>query len=421
VPLTNPREESLRLGGFYVPRFEIKVNGADLSAPVLRDVSQITYQDNIKKLDGFELVVNNWDSKRHDFVYLGSKEETLKNLKSDTEIGKRLRLFEPGAHRLEIYMGYESDLTLMVAGQVTSLSPNFSGSPTLAVSGLNELYQLRKKPHTDTWHRKTESRVAELIGQRRNRFPIPIVIDPNAKSREQEIETISQENMPDIDFLLQRARQIGYVVVLLEEVKAANGRRLKPRRLFFGPSNSPILQEALETATHTTVSSSRDVTFVLEWGKSLIDFKPTFSTADQVQSVTVRGWNQGGGSRIREVAHISDLNEFQDCYVFNLLAKSGEDSSNNRASVQVRQPVFTAAQAHQRARAILSEKLKELVTVTGTTIGLPDLRSGKRIQIKGLGLRLEGTYFVTETTHTIGDAGYTTKFSARLEAGGGQR
>ena len=45
------------------------------------------------------------------------------------------------------------------------------------------------------------------------------------------------------------------------------------------------------------------------------------------------------------------------------------------------------------------------------------------MQIEGLGARFSGTYFVTETTHTIGDSGYTTKFNARREDEGkeGQR
>jgi phage protein D len=55
------------------------------------------------------------------------------------------------------------------------------------------------------------------------------------------------------------------------------------------------------------------------------------------------------------------------------------------------------------------------VTAQGTTVGLPDLRAGQRVRIKGVGSHFSGTYFVTDTTHTITDAGYTTHFSARRE------
>jgi len=55
------------------------------------------------------------------------------------------------------------------------------------------------------------------------------------------------------------------------------------------------------------------------------------------------------------------------------------------------------------------------VTATGSCIGLPDLRAGQHVRIKGVGARFSGLYFVTETTHTINDQGYTTKFTACRE------
>ena len=49
-------------------------------------------------------------------------------------------------------------------------------------------------------------------------------------------------------------------------------------------------------------------------------------------------------------------------------------------------------------------------------MGLPDLRAGQKVRITKLGTRFSGTYFVIKTTHTLGDGGYTTKFTARREA-----
>jgi phage protein D len=58
-----------------------------------------------------------------------------------------------------------------------------------------------------------------------------------------------------------------------------------------------------------------------------------------------------------------------------------------------------------------------MVKASATTVGLPDLRAGRRVQIAGVGSRFSGTYFVTDTSHTIGDGGYTTRFNARRENG----
>ena len=55
-------DESIRQHGFYVPQFEVRIEGVGLPRDVLRDVVQVTYKDNIKEIDSFELTVNNWDA-----------------------------------------------------------------------------------------------------------------------------------------------------------------------------------------------------------------------------------------------------------------------------------------------------------------------------------------------------------------------
>ena len=45
---------------------------------------------------------------------------------------------------------------------------------------------------------------------------------------------------------------------------------MKPRRLYFGPSDAEQ-------------PGMREVTFELKWGISLIDFKPTLTTANQIK------------------------------------------------------------------------------------------------------------------------------------------
>ena len=65
-------------------------------------------------------------------------------------------------------------------------------------------------------------------------------------------------------------------------------------------------------------------------------------------------------------------------------------------------------------RATLARINNELVKATGSIVGLPDLRAGSQLQLSGLGLRFNGRYFVTATTHTIGTSGYVTQFECKL-------
>jgi uncharacterized protein len=394
-------DESKNQGDFYVPRFEIKIAGASLPRDVLRDVLQVTYKDNIKELDSFELSVSNWDAGKKEFKYVGS--ETPDSLKSNP----LHRLFDPCGHDVAVLMGYGGDLSLMLNGNFTTIEPNFpsSGGPTLTVRGLNILHKLRTKQHTYAWTDQRESEIAQNLAtltdsdpsqKGKKRFPLPVEIDQNALGSEQPIPYIAESNQYDIDFLLSLARRRGYVVFVKEE-EQERGRVTKPRRLYFGPSD----------ANHPGL---RVVTFELKWGISLIDFKPTLTTANQVKSVTVNGWNRKTRQPITGKASLDDPKLKLNRGLHEMLEKC--DAREERV---VDEPVFTQKQADERAKAILLERSKDLVKASGTCVGLPDLRAGQHVHIEGLGVRFSGEYFVTETTHTINDSGYITKFNARRE------
>src|SRR5215510_2814994 len=224
------REISLKQGDFYVPRFEIKIAGANLRLDVLRDVIQVTYKDSIKELDSFELTINNWDADKRDFKYVGSETKESLDEKEPKSYNPLHRLFQPCRHEVEVFMGYGGDLKLMLKGNFTTMEPSFpsSGGPTLTVRGLNVLHKLRTKQYSYAWTKKTESQIAKDLeklpdpgSKGKKRFPLPVEInerDPTVRD-EKPIEYVAQTNQYDIDFLLARARRVGYVVFIMKEEK----------------------------------------------------------------------------------------------------------------------------------------------------------------------------------------------------------
>src|SRR5262249_60189632 len=116
-PLTVPMA-AVRFGDFYVPRFEISAGGGSLSASVLRDVIQVTYNDSTTEIDSFDITVNNWDAERRRFKYVGSE----RTAQPDEDV---FRTFDPCAREFELKLGYGSDLTSIVKGTPTSLEPAF--------------------------------------------------------------------------------------------------------------------------------------------------------------------------------------------------------------------------------------------------------------------------------------------------------
>ena len=131
----------------------------------------------------------------------------------------------------------------------------------------------------------------------------------------------------------------------------------------------------------------------------------------------MRSHNRDTDELIRERVTLDDVSVNQD--LRSIIRASGPRASDrcaNREMVITNEPQHDAAAARRRASGVLTERLNQLVEATGTTVGLPDLRAGKNVNIIGLGARFSGRYFVTKTTHTLDSNGYRTKFTARREA-----
>jgi uncharacterized protein len=383
---------------FYVPSVEVYVRGKKLAANVINDILQVTYKDSINEIDSFNIDINNWDADKRTFKFAPA----LKDYEG---------IFDPGA-TIELWMGYVKNMRQMMRGQITALEPNFpeSGAPTLAVRGLNELHQFRTEQHTKSWldGTKTDTDIAkELCGLpiKKGQPGLGIAIETNPSANETADAFVFMSNQYDIVFLLERARRHGYEVYL----KDVKGKQT----LYFGLSesnaNSPVYQ--------------------LEWGKSLINFRPTLSTAKQVSTVEVRGWDRKANKVIDEKYTLQDLWKAQkkSQTEINRLTQIA-NAYGNRTEVITDKPVHTQKEAQQLARATLEHQSKTLIEGSGSTVGLPDLRSGVALEILGFGAQtdrdgnivgtgsdFDGEYFVTETTHTIGGGGYRTTFSARRE------
>jgi phage protein D len=387
---------------FYVPRLQVRAGGQNLNAEVIDDILQVTYKDSINEIDSFSLDINNWDADKRTFKFAPPLKDATQDF-SET--------FDPGAS-IELLMGYQNNMRSMMKGLITALEPNFSESaaPTLTVRGLNELHQFRREQHTFSWldAQKTDTDIAvELCGKpvTKGKPGLGVAIQTNPDPNEMADAFVFMNNQYDIVFLLERARRHGYEVYL----KNVNGKQT----LYFGLSESSGLAP----------------TYQLEWGKSLINFRPTLSTAKQVSEVTVRGWDRKSNKVIEETFKLEDLWKAQKKSKTEIARLSQiAKAYGNRTEVVTDKPVHTKKEAKQLARSILEDQHKKLIEGTGSTVGLPDLRAGCKVEILGFGVQsdasgkavgassdFDGEYYVTETTHTIGSGGYRTEFSARRE------
>ncbi len=391
---------------FYVPRFELKVGGRPMGAEVVDDILQVTYKDSVNEIDSFSIEVNNWDADDRKFKFAPPIKTSLVDFTG---------MFDPGT-KIELSMGYlnHKSMRRMMLGQITSLEPNFpeSAVPTLSIRGLNEIHQLRSEQHTYSWLKGdvTDTQIAVELGNKpvkKGQPGLGIKVISNPADNESPDEFVFMNNQYDIVFLLERARRHGYEVYLVEDENTGE------RKLYFGLSQN----------------KANAPTYRLEWGRSLINFRPTLSTAKQVSQVTVRGWDRKSNSKIEVNYTLQDLWKDQNkpkAEIDRLTQIS--KAYANRTEVVTKPPVHTVKEAKQRARAELENQSKRLIEASGSTIGLPDLRAGCNLQIIGFGIQtdasgtlqgqssdFDGEYYVTETTHTISTGGYRTDFSARRE------
>jgi len=368
---------------FYIPTFKVKLRGRVLEDDVVSDILQVSYRDNIKEIDSFEITINNWDADKRDFKYVDQN------------------LFDPGKE-LELWMGYHGqDLQLMIKGQITSLRPSFpsAGQPSLAISGLNVIHKFRTQEETFSYINKTDSEIAKIVG---DRLGITVNVNPD---KETPYEYVFQDNQYDIVFLMERARSVGYDLFVIE--KTEGGKTTS--ELYFGPSDKIKKVTTQLSFARYRIRSEKEAATLFP----LIDFKPELSTAQQVSEVTVKGWNPKTKKPISQTAKRSEIK------TKGVGAKGGqaaiEKSFSERKEIITDRPVNTDAEAKKLAIASLDMIAKEMVKGNGTTIGLPELRAGGVVEMDGMGVRFSGRYFLTATTHAIGDGGYTTNFECRRE------
>jgi phage protein D len=375
----------------YAPDFRLTLNGKVAAEP-RRDVLSVTYRDNVNEVDSFELSVNNWDAERGRPKY------------DPPSAPEYARVFAPGTE-VVLELGYVDELRVMTRGVVTAVDASWSegGAASLTVRGLNILHSLRRIEHTKSWQDTTDSAIAKELGAQPLSDTKPglgIAVRTNPRNEETH-PFVQMANQHDIVFLLERARTNDYEVVLHEPDATS-----KKPYITFGPSDvtTPVYR--------------------LEWGKSLVAFRYALDVSEQVGTMVVRGWNRRTNAELVGTAHWRDvITDADEVRRMDLLRAGFE----KRTHVEVDRPLRTPAEAKALALDLLRRRLKDMLQATGTTPGLPDLRAGRKVEIVGFEQRtrrdrptglpnlVEGEYFVTETTHTLGAGGYRTEFRARRE------
>ena len=386
-PIENPSViPGLPSCDYYAPNFKVIVDGKELDETTHGDILDLNVTMDIENLTSFDLTVNNWDDKSFDFKY------------SDTttfDIGKRV----------DIQMGYADQLRFMASGLIQTLSPRFpeSGPPTLSVSGVDRRVKLRdRKPgpkDVKQFVKKADWQIAQVIAERNG-------LKAQVTQKGEVHPLVVQKNQDDVTFLMERAKRIDFDFYL--RVHPVTG---KDELFFVSPTDNRDGRRAL--------------IYVFEWGKNLINYSTQLTLNKQVASVTVTGWDPARKQKVTYKATQKDLPEAKSSGTNG--PKAAGERLADRQDFVVDQPVLSAQEARDLAISQLRERAYQFLTGSGRVIGLPDMRPGDLVELRGLGQRFSGPpnkpiqYYIKKVTHTIGGSGYQSQFEVRSTADGGTR
>lgn len=359
---------------YYVPDFRVEVEGAVLDAEAHGDVLELKVVMDMDNMTSFDFTINNWNDKTVSFKY------------SDTDT------FNVG-NSVHVLMGYAGKLLPMVTGQIATMSPHFpeSGPSTLTVGGLDGMFRLRdRKPaegEVTKYRNMADWQIAEAVAQRNG-------LKSKVTREGQVYDEIVQKNQDDATFLMERAKRIDFDCYVRTDPGTGEGvlHFEKPKD---GRDSSVI----------------RVYQFI--WGENLVSFNPTINLSRQVSKITVRGWNDRTKQAIVATAEAKDLPKAGKTQGGKSGPEAVEKSMEGKHEVVVDVPINSEEEARWLAYALLAERAEQFITGTGQAIGLPDLRPGDNVEMKGLGERFDGPYYVTKVEHVINESGYRTQFDVR--------
>lgn len=371
---------------YYAPDFVVEINGVALDPAARGDMRELKVTMSLEDMTIVDLKLNNYDEVNFDLKWSDSAQFRL-------------------GSQVHVKLGYADARSMLsiMRGEIVTLTPDFpsDGPATLTVRAADRLLRLKNsKPPANgvTYKNMADWQIAQAIAKRHD---LRIEVDQSGP----EYHLVVQKNTDDdAKFLQDRARGIHFETFMRTDPKSG--------------------EEVLQFISPRDGRDGRPIrTFVLSWGSlrstdtlpSLLDFKPTMAAGDQVQEVTVRGWDAKRKKAIKQTASPSNTPGIPA-----IDNTSGPETaktmggSEGRKEVIADKEVDTDEEALQLARSILAEHAERFITARGTMIGQPDLRPGDNVEIGGVGSRFSGRYHVTHVDHALNQQGYLTEFQGYL-------
>ncbi len=340
------------------PETKILLNDAEVPPDLKADILEAVVCQYLEGPNSFDITVN----------IVGPQNDQLRWV-DDPKL-------QPGA-KLEIKLGYLDSLQSLIVGEVTALHPKYSSteSALMHVQGFDKLHRLRRGRQTRSFVEMKDSQIAEKVASDAG-------LTSDVEDTGVVFDYVLQNNQSDLDFLIERARRIRYEV-------RADGQKLVFRR----------------AANHL------DKVVSLEFTKTLKQFCPRLTTVGQVSEVKVRAWNPTTKEAVLGVSRAGD----EDARMGGQQSgpQISETAFGKTASAIIDLPLASQAEADQVAHAVYNQMALDFVCGEGEAVGNVAIQAGQTLELRGLGQRFSGNYYLRKTEHRFSPkGGYVTRFQA---------
>ncbi|HPH97426.1 MAG TPA: VgrG-related protein [Anaerolineaceae bacterium] len=278
----------------------------------------------------------------------------------------------------------------VVIGEVTALEPIFNeqNNCALRVRGYDYLHRLTQGKKTLTFG--DASPTSQTLSE--TDIVSKIISSAGLTSQVDSINVkysyVMQYNQTDLEFLWSRARLYGYQIYAIDKT------------VYFKPADF-----------HRGAASETPSELI--WGTNLSRFEPRVTLIGALTKAIARGWDPGTKTAL-VAENSSDTSGTIPSIGFGKKGSSESKTAVNNAGLEtiLDLSLINVDQATAIAKAQFAEAESEFIKADGVLrIGDPRLVAGRKVTIKGVGTRFNGTYYVSEARHVWRQGAYTVFFS----------
>ncbi|MEM9538600.1 MAG: VgrG-related protein [Cyanobacteria bacterium P01_E01_bin.42] len=369
--LSNSSQSS---SGNYQALPKIEIEGNEAQSKLYEDLLQVLVEESLHFPAMFTLVI------RNDYQP-GMGEDSDEPWQHDyLEIGKKVKVsFSASTTASQDFQ--EENEGQVIEGEITAIEAHFSDQTQapIVVRG----YDISHRLHRGKWNRSFQNLTdSDLVKKIAGEVGISVgKVDESGVPH----EYLFQENQTNMEFLRSRASRIGFELFIQDG-------KLNFRK----PTKDEILD--------------------LEWLRDISNFRVRTTSAEQVKSVEVRGWDYTQKQAIVSTANSEKV-------VTETEQGKGSETSGKFQGLPaptlyvVDRPVEQPKEADLMAEALCNEIGGQFVLADARGEGNPKIRPGRVVKLQGMG-KYSGQYYVTETRHAFQERIYTTEFSVRGLRGG---